>query len=182
MRKKSAESALHSLLDFINIAFEKKGFALIISLDISGAFNYCWWPKILYQLKIKKCPKNLYELVESYFKGRTANMWYLNTETKRSLNIGCPQGSCSGPWFWNICYDDIFDLMEENIKINGFADDTIIMFYSNNVQELQEMANNKLRQISEWGSNNKLMFNVDKTFCTLFTRKIKYEKPIIYFN
>ncbi len=178
----STETALHSMVDFIKNVFNKKGFCLVISLDISGAFNYCWWPKILHQLRLKKCPKNLFDLIESYFEDRSANLWYLNTETKRDLNIGCPQGSASGPWLWNIAYDDIFDLSEDNIKIIGFADDTLIMIESQNIQDLEIKANNKLQQISEWGRNNKLTFNVDKTACILFTKRLKYNSPKIKFE
>lgn len=42
----STEDALHSFTDFIKNTFEKKGMALVISLDISGAFNHCWCPKV----------------------------------------------------------------------------------------------------------------------------------------
>jgi hypothetical protein len=48
----STEDALHSVINFIKSSFERKGFALIISLDISGAFNHCWYPKVLSQLKL----------------------------------------------------------------------------------------------------------------------------------
>jgi hypothetical protein len=71
----STEKALHSVKDFIKDSFNKKGFGLIISLDISGAFNTCYWPKILTQLKLKKCPQNLYKLIESYFCNRKARLW-----------------------------------------------------------------------------------------------------------
>jgi hypothetical protein len=156
--QRSTEHALHLLKDFINDTFDKKGFALIVSLDISGAFNYCWWTKVLYQLRIKRCPENINKVIESYFSARKAKLWYLNREVEREITIGCPQGSASSPWFWNICFDDIFDLSEENIKINCFADDTILMFYAQNTNELQLKVNNKLRQIHEWGKANKLSF------------------------
>jgi hypothetical protein len=45
--QKSTEEALHSVINFIEKGFEKKGFTLIISLDITGPFNTCWWPQML---------------------------------------------------------------------------------------------------------------------------------------
>ncbi len=51
----------------------------------------------------------------------------MELEIERNLNIGCPQGSASGPWFCKISYigDDIFDIqLEEDDKIEGFCDDT----------------------------------------------------------
>jgi hypothetical protein len=180
--QRSTEDALQSLISFVKKGLERKGYVLVVSLDISGAFNYAWWPKILYQLRSKRCPNNLFKLIENYFCDRSAKLWYLNEQIERKLDIGTPQGSSSGPWYWNLCYDDIFDLTEDNIQINGFADDTVVMIYSEDILELQNRANNKLRQIYDWGTNNKLMFNVSKTNCTLFTRKLKYTKPVIEFG
>jgi len=55
------------------------------------------------------------------------------TETVRMNTAGCPQGSASGPGFWNISIDDIFELLEgPDCELECFADDTIIkIFYVN---------------------------------------------------
>jgi hypothetical protein len=106
----------------------------------------------------------------------------MNNEYVRDLNIGAPHGSCSGPWLWNICFDDIFNMSETNVQINGFADDTLVMVYSDNTQELESIANLKLEQIHEWGKDNKLSFSVKKTKVVLFTERLKYDKPIIRFD
>lgn len=180
----STEDALHSLKNFIENAYNKKGFALVISLDIRGAFNYCWWPKVLNQLRIKGCPKNLLALSRSYFSNRKSKIWYLNREYERTITVGCPQGSASGPWFWNVCYDDIFDIANNfnNVSIDGFADDTIIKIYAKNTKEIQLISNEVLKEIAIWADNNKLIFNVDKTNCVLFTNNQKFDSPNIEFK
>jgi hypothetical protein len=38
----STETALHNTINYIKEGMDKKGFVLVISLDISGAFTYCW--------------------------------------------------------------------------------------------------------------------------------------------
>jgi hypothetical protein len=98
-QQKSTEDALHSLTQFISKSFEKKGYCLVIAADICGAFDHMSWTKVLYELRRKKCPKNLYTLVESYFRDRKAKIWYLNREVERELTIGCPKGSASGPQY-----------------------------------------------------------------------------------
>ncbi len=98
----STADALHSIKSFIEKAYNEKGFAAIITVDISGAFENAWWPKILLTLRNKKCPQNLYNLVKSYFINRKAKLWYQNKEVIRALNIGCPQGSASGPFYWKL--------------------------------------------------------------------------------
>ena len=178
----STETALHSLKNFIKSVYTRKGIGLVISLDISGAFNTLFWPKVLTQLKLKKCPQNLYKVCESYFSDRKANLWYLNRRTSRVLTIGCPQGSASGPWFFNIAVDDIFELTEPEVQINCFADDTLLMIYAEDISTLQTIANRKLQQIHEWGVANKLVFNPTKTFAMLCTNRLNVPDPTITFN
>ncbi len=181
--QKSTEMALKSILDFIENAFNRKGFALVLSLDINGAFNTCFWSKIINTLRIKECPNNLLSLVKSYFSDRESSIWYMNCETTRKMNIGCPQGSACGPGFWNICIDDIFELNEGNdCIIEAFADDIILKIFSTSIESLEEIANRKLNQLNEWSIANKLQFNILKTNCALFTKKIKYKSPEIYFD
>jgi hypothetical protein len=181
--QKSTEDALHSVISFVKNSFQKKGFSLIISLDISGAFNYCWFPKILSQLKVKECPKNLFYSFKSYFERREAEIWYLNKTFKRKITVGCPQGSSCGPFLWNISFDDIFDLTsDKDVVIECFADDTVIKIFADNISELEVKANEILEKVSKFAINNKLIFNVLKTQCVLFTRKLKYDLPVIVFN
>ena len=181
--QKSTEDALHSLTSFVRDSFRRKGFGLVISLDIKGAFNYCWFPKILSQLKVKNCPKNLFNTFKSYFERREAEIWYLNKSIKRKITVGCPQGSSSGPFLWNIAFDDIFDLTtNEDIIIESFADDTIIKIFADNITELEMKANSILEKVVTFATNNKLIFNVTKTKCVLFTRKLKYDQPVITFD
>ncbi len=179
--QKSTEQALHMTTDFIKSTFERKGFAIIISFDISGAFNSCWPPKVLQQLTIKKCPKNLYKLVKSYFMDRKAKLWYSGLEVTKNLTLGCPQGSASGPGFWNIAYDDIFSIADNtDVRIIGFADDTNLMVYADSVEELEIIVNQKLQQIEVWAEENKLSFNANKTQCLFVTKNIKRRDPRLY--
>jgi len=53
--------------NFIEGSLRLKQCAVIVSLDVKGAFDASWWPGILKQLREVKCPKNLYNLSASYF-------------------------------------------------------------------------------------------------------------------
>lgn len=52
---KSCEKALINLTSKIDKCFETKSFALVISLDISGAFDNTWHPSILHKLIHANC-------------------------------------------------------------------------------------------------------------------------------
>ncbi|HEY6436437.1 MAG TPA: reverse transcriptase domain-containing protein [Ignavibacteriaceae bacterium] len=169
---------MHSIKSFIEKAYNEKGFAAIITVDISGAFDNAWWPKILLTLRNKKCPQNLYNLVKSYFINRKAKLWYQNKEVVRALNVGCPQGSASGPFYWNIQYNDLLEeILENGVEIEGFADDTIVKIRSNTIEDLELKANNAVKILSDWAKRSKLSFNASKTKCVLFTNKLKYNLP-----
>jgi hypothetical protein len=177
------EQALHRTIEFIKRGYTRKGFTIVVSFDISNAFNTCWWPKILTQLVAKKCPKNLFNTVRSYFSNRRAKLWYSGLEIEREVTLGCPQGSASGPGFWNIAYDDIFDLnIEESVEIIGFADDTNLLVYDKTIEGLEHKVNDRLRAIEIWAQNNKLDFNASKTQCVLFTKNQSFIEPKLVFK
>ena len=56
-----------------------------------------------------------------------------------------------------------------------YADDTTLLFRSNNIEDLNEAINNDLRDLDLWLSGNKLSLNVAKTqgmlICTKNTNK-----------
>jgi len=87
-----------------------KGVAIIISLDVQGAFGSAWWPAILQRLRDIKCPRNLYYLVKDYLKERKAVMTVNNSSAEKAITRGCPQGACCGPGLWNIQYDTVLNL------------------------------------------------------------------------
>jgi ribonuclease HI len=181
--QKSTDDAMHTLKDFVNNAYQKHGFALSIFIDIDGAFNNTWWAKIINDLREKRCPKNLFLTTKSYFENRSAKLWFCNSEVKRNLTIGCPQGSASGPWFWNISYNDVFDIeMKESDQIIGFADDTRLDFFAQTIEDLERQANQALAKLCIWAKNSKICFNSSKTVCVLFTKNIKYNSPKIFLN
>ncbi|GIY57440.1 hypothetical protein CEXT_761641 [Caerostris extrusa] len=58
---------------------------------------------------------------------------------KYKINRGCPQGSCSGPLFWNLIADDALNLqLPLNCKLQAYADDLVLVVWakdkSNNIQ------------------------------------------------
>jgi ribonuclease HI len=181
--QKSTIDAIISAIDFIKSAYEKKGFALLIPLDIAGAFDHTSWPMILYSLIIMKCPKNLLLLTKSYFSDRYAKLWYQNVEVIKKLSKGCPQGSSCGPGFWNIKFNSSLKLdFPQMVRLNGFADDALLQVFAQTIPELETKANEALSRLSDWSRDNKLEFNETKTTAVLFTKNQKFSKPKIIFN
>ena len=68
----------------------------------TNILDAAWWPAILKGLRDAKCPKNLYQLTQDYFRGRRAVVSINSCKMEKNITKGCPQGSCCGPGFWNI--------------------------------------------------------------------------------
>jgi hypothetical protein len=179
----STIDAISSAVQFIQKSFDKKGYALLIALDIVGAFDNAWWPMILESLRKKNCPKNLFFLMKSYFDNRFAKLWHQNTEVTKGLTRGCPQGSACGPGFWNIIYDSCLKInFEENIELQCFADDSLLMVFDMSINNLKCKSELALEKLSEWAKQNKLEFNPIKTTAVIFTRNIKLTNLLLNFK
>jgi hypothetical protein len=128
--QKSTIDAILNAKNFIHSSFQRKGFAMLIALDISGAFDNAFWPKILVNLQQLKCPKNLYYLTKSYFSQRFASLWIQNKQISKSLSKGCPQGSACGPGYWGIIIDTLLKTeFPSGVQIQAFADDCLLMIW-----------------------------------------------------
>ena len=168
----STEDALEFVHNLGRKALESKAYLLVVVLDITGAFDNCWWPQILKQLKDKKCPKNLFNIINNYLNQRTAIVKAGETIIYKNLTKGCPQGSALGPGIWNISYDELLTLSTpEDCYIKGCCDDTKLLIYGENLQTIQSKTNKLLNDIYNWGQKTKLEFNANKTSALLITRK-----------
>lgn len=104
---------------------------------------------------------------------------------KRSISKGCPQGSCSGPGFWNIFYNPLLTLKyTRNTKVIAFADDLLLAVKGRSNLELENYANLELQKITNWAKENKIKFNDQKSKMLIITRrKPQIQREInIYLN
>ena len=89
------------------------------------------------------------------------------SKASKVLTESCPQGEIHSAFLWYISFNGIFD---EDIEgdVQAFADDSNLIFVSDDYNALERPANRALEKIFQLGLNNKLNFNKDKTeaFCT----------------
>lgn len=177
MPQRGTEDALYDLVEHIKEGVQSKNIVLLISLDIEGAFDNAWWPALKHQLAKKRCPKNLYDMVNSYLSNRKIKVNYARTAYEKETTKGCVQGSIGGPTFWNVILDSLLRQLEaEEVYCQAFADDVVLVFTGQS-NTLEQQANKTLDMVVEWGNRNKLNFAAHKTSAMLFTRKLKYETP-----
>ncbi|GFW58271.1 retrovirus-related Pol polyprotein from type-1 retrotransposable element R1 [Trichonephila clavipes] len=147
---KSTEDALLHL----NVKRGKKKHlhSILISLDIKGAFDNAWRSCILNLLKKAEIPINIFSLVADFLNDRVAKMQLGSTSTIRCLERGCPQGSVSGPIFWNIIINDLLYKLNNLAccEIIAFADDILVCSQGRVLSTTFLHAQEALNLASDW--------------------------------
>ena len=83
--------------------------------------------------------------------------------TLASVNCGVPQGSILGPLLFNIYINDLPQIDNNAANYILYADDTNIMFSSDDPYSLFQKLNNVLSTSISWFDRNHLTLNMDKT-------------------
>lgn len=181
--QRGTEDALYDLVEQVKAEIDAKKIVILVSLDIEGAFDNAWWPSLKQQLIARKCPRNLYALVDSYLSERKIKVNYAGASSEKATNKGCVQGSVGGPTFWNLILDSLLHrLTSEGVYCQAFADDVVLLFSSHKVSVLEQSVNGALELVTAWGASNKLKFGASKTNAMLLTRKLAFSPPDLYMS
>jgi hypothetical protein len=149
--------------NFIEESLKLKQCTVMVSLDVKGAYDAAWWPSILKQLRELKCPKNLYILSASYFSNRRATLSINYYKMEKEVQKGCSQRSCCAPGYWNIMYNLLLNFkFNSQTKVIAFADDLIVLTRAACKIDTENYANQDLKKIERWATDNKIEFNYKK--------------------
>ena len=112
--QKSTTDAAMAAKDFIDEVITKGQIVALVSLNVKSAFDAAWCPSVIKALKDFYCPRNLHNLTKNYFTDRSAFIATNSIRIETAVNKGCPQGSCSGPGYWNIQYNSLLNVNYAN--------------------------------------------------------------------
>lgn len=99
---KSSTTALYNLKEKILCYQRENKKCILISLDISNAFNSIWLPFILLYFKKVNLPSNIYSLLKEIFCKRPLVYTLTKENITKIMTMGCPQGSPLSPLMWNV--------------------------------------------------------------------------------
>lgn len=133
-------------------------------MDIAGAFENAWWPKIITQLKeFGICGKEI-EDIKDYFRNRYALPKFSGAEKENQLAMECPQRSGLVAILWIIFFDSLLRLHTlEGCQIFAYADDVMILVKENSRSEIESKAAVACNMVHYWCSKNKLDLSIEKT-------------------
>ncbi|UYV70266.1 hypothetical protein LAZ67_7002326 [Cordylochernes scorpioides] len=165
---RSAEDALASITQFIEERQAHWRKTLVISLDISKAFDTVWRPAIIQNLERLNCPEYIIGLVKSFLEDRRVSYSAWTATECTSSQLGTPQGSALSPFLWNIVARTIFTLPSiKDSRLIAYADDFTLMFQVRGRLPVSA-TNNFLERLTSWCTMCGLNINPSKTQACLF--------------
>jgi hypothetical protein len=175
----STTTAVLKVMNDIVESLDNKQHCACVFIDLSKAFDTVDHIILLDRLRQVGLSENVILWFINYLQGRTQ---CVQVEGVRSdfLEIikGVPQGSVLGPLLFSI-YINCLDFNIVNAKFHFYADDTIV--YCSAPSKQQSVAS--LQSVFDIIQNRfcalKLVLNIDKTKCMLFTNSRTSENPIV---
>lgn len=166
----SAEQAVYAITEDIRTSRKSKN-AVLIAMDIEGAFDNAQWHQIINRLEEYRIPRNLINLIKDYLKDRYVETVHLGGYAKKQIHKGCTQGSVLGPLFWTLIINPLLESLKQNgIKSYAYADDvTVLIDGTKDKVERQIATLNKI--CTTWAAENQIKFSTTKTTSLWFKRQ-----------
>lgn len=184
LEKSSTTSAALQALSVIQNSIKNGKKTAAIFIDVKKAFDSINHETLLTKLKHLGIRGPANEIIQDYLFNRKQTV---SSEEEvspaRSFRYGVPQGSNLSSLLFLIYVNDCL-----NLKLNGhiqmYADDTIVIFSADTIQQLYQHMDSDLNKINEWMYNNSLAFNADKTQYMIFTTRNQqcYQIPPLQIN
>lgn len=169
---KSTESALNSLVSEIEKSIEDKEYTLVAFLDIEGAFNNILPKAITDALSDLRISEALVNFIEQLLLCRFVNSTLGNSEIRRSVHRGTPQGGVLSPLLWILAMNKLLlNLEERRIHVVAYADDVAVVLRGKFPDTLSDLMQGVLNDIYLWAKSCGLGLNANKTELVLFTKK-----------
>ena len=170
-KKMGTETALVEFTDFIHNGLTKKHNVGSIFMDLSKAFDVMDHSILKIKLEHYGFRGKFLDFLMSFLMQRK---YYVHVNGHRSdiktVNIGVPQGSTLGPLLFLIFINDMKNC-SRILKFIQFADDTTLLFSSSDIKILNEILEREANKVILWFNANKLIINLTKTNCMMFTNK-----------
>ena len=165
--------ALVTLLESITSALDNLEFSICILIDFRKAFDKVEHSILLNKLHHYGIRGTALQWFNSYLTNRYQYVNYNNTTSHMKQSVcGVPQGSILGPLLFLLYINDISSVSNVFSSVL-FADDTTLLYSSNNLQELSATVNDDFSNIMQWLNANRLSLKTRKQILWYSDREVK---------
>ena len=127
---------------------DNKQHTCAILLDFRKAFDTVNHQILLRKLEKHGIRDNVLNMFQSYLTNRVQFVYVNGYESdKMQIKCGVPQCSCLGPTLFSLYINDLPDITDFSARL--FADDTVLVMTSNDLQQLKKAANDEIHKIEK---------------------------------
>ena len=178
----STDTALHRVVSKLEKTMVSNEIAIIVFLDISGAFSDASINGLVGALARKDIPKELGEWIANMLKNRTVTASMGDDTVTKEIDRGTPQGGILSPMIFNVDVDEAVQEVNNEGPTEGhdYADDLNVIATGIDETVIAGNIQRSLNQLERWATMNSLAFNPSKTKAMIVTRKKNIKYPKIY--
>ena len=153
---------------------ERRQEGLLIAIDIDGAFDRCWWERLLPRLKAAGLCGRALRLMKRYLMHRFIQVVASGcTSSLRQIYSGVPQGVKWSPSLWNFNISEMCDGLHDACPF-GYADDVSLWYEIDPGRSRADVVaetNRDLEHLRMWGIGNNTTFEKSKMEMVLVSLK-----------
>ena len=163
---KSTSTAVFDMLKKSYKFWNDKLYQTCVFIDFSKAFDCIDHNILISKLTLYGLDPSAIAFITSYFESRKQRTIIDgHTSNTSKVTYGTAQGSILGPLIFIIYVNDLFLEIVNKENIIMYADDTLLMSSSSDINESVSKCQSMLDAIIKWCDKNKLTVNIKKTKC-----------------
>ena len=118
-------------------------------------------PQSINSLKNLNIKTKYLNILSSFLRNRSERVDWMNPSEKYYFSKGCPQGSCSGPFLWNVFLEGFLRASRTDCsELVAYADDALILTWGSARSQLEKNSKYALNQLENWVSNNDIEISI----------------------
>ena len=170
-RNHSTATAALTIQNSIARALDKKKKVIVVSTDMSAAFDLLDKDVLLPRMAKLGIPTNLIRIYDDFLSDRRA---YVQCDQYSSeefdIPVGCVQGSPSGPYLFTLLIDGISEYLSD-VNVVAYADDMYFIFESDTWEDVTKIAAEETKKAISWLQKSGMVINASKTEAAYFSQR-----------
>ena len=175
----STSTAALTVQNIIAKALDKKKKVIVVSTDMSAAFDLLDKEILLPRMQKLGIPSSLCSIYNEFLSNRRAFVQCGESKSEEfDIPVGCVQGSPSGPYLFTLLVDGIAGHMSDT-SIVAYADDMYFIYEADSWEGVSEIASQNTKKSMEWLKKSGMVLNSSKTEAAYFSARELTNPPRI---